>query len=68
VEPSGARRREERNGRVKEKDRVYRLCSTSLPSARDLVLGKDFLLFKKYVSKPLPSAHDMALGKEFFII
>jgi hypothetical protein len=34
-----------------------------LPSARDLVLGKDFFKIKKYT---LPSAFDLALGKGFF--
>ena len=35
----------------------------SLPSARDLALGKDFLKILKY---SLPSARSLALGKVFF--
>jgi hypothetical protein len=37
---------------------------TSLPSARDLALGKDFFLILKYA---LPSARSGALGKDDFV-
>jgi hypothetical protein len=39
------------------------LSSTSLPSARDVALGKDFLKIKIFT---LPSAPYLALGKDFF--
>jgi hypothetical protein len=46
----------------KEKPSVW-LSSTSLPSARDAALGKDFLKIKIFI---LPSAPNLALGKIFF--
>jgi hypothetical protein len=46
----------------KEKPSVW-LSSTSLPSARDAALGKDFLKIKIFI---LPSAENLALGKDVF--
>jgi hypothetical protein len=46
-----------------EGEAVGRLSSTSLPSARDVALGKDFLKIKIFT---LPSAPNLALGKDFF--
>jgi hypothetical protein len=47
-----------------EKGRSYQaLFTRSLPSARDLALGKDFLKILKY---SLSSARLLALGKVFF--
>jgi hypothetical protein len=44
--------------------RRRRVCYvTSLPSARDLALDKDFLIIKKFT---LLSAPDLALGKAVF--
>jgi hypothetical protein len=57
----GAVRRE--SERVREKGLPHTLCRRSLPSARDLALGKDFFLILKY---SLPSAPDPALDKVLF--
>jgi hypothetical protein len=58
------RLRVEGEGKEKEKERVARSVNvTSLPSAHDLALGKDFFKIKKYT---FPSALDPALGKDVF--
>jgi hypothetical protein len=49
----------------KEEEPGREVYFTSLPSARDLALGKDFFLFLKFA---LPSARDLALGKDFLKI
>ena len=64
----GARaRRGDGNGvRERVRRRSYQVLFTrSLPSVRDLALGKDFLKILKY---SLPSARSLALGKESFTI
>jgi hypothetical protein len=58
-----ARRNRERSGEKGEKGRRRAVYLLSLPSARDLALGKDFLKILKY---SLSSARSLALGKVFF--
>jgi hypothetical protein len=47
-----------------EREVVGRLSSTSLPSARDVALGKDFLKIKIFT---LPSSPKLALDKDVFV-
>jgi hypothetical protein len=49
--------------RVRKKKNEPALCTSALPSARDLALGKDFFLILKYA---LPSARSGPLGKVAF--
>jgi hypothetical protein len=51
------------SGEKGEKGRRRAVYLLSLPSARDLALGKDFLKILKY---SLPSARSLALGNVFF--
>jgi hypothetical protein len=48
--------------RESEEEALQTLCTRSLPSARDLALGKVFLILKY----TLPSARSLALGKAVF--
>jgi hypothetical protein len=58
------RNRERVSGEKGEKGRRRAVYLLSLPSARDLALGKDFLKILKY---SLPSARSPALGKVSFV-
>jgi hypothetical protein len=51
------------SGEKGEKGRTRAVYLLSLPSARDLALGKDFLKILKY---SFPSARSLALGKVSF--